>query len=981
MAPTFEDSQGNALTERRAQALQYYSMNFSLPEDKDSDKITADANNQQYPVVQNEISQEPIKNKAQLPKERKQVVAIPKSQARQFQRAPNQTGQQAFLKLYGGSGRTAGRAPGPFKSKGPMTLGGTKQALTGAVQTINMKPSPPKTPVANPAPEMAGSQRHEDLDGTPTLCPACRLPMGDFGYYNDSGDLIHGECLAQIMHQDMVKEDKARQKEEADLQSRRRQEYDIGWKVECIPCNMDRAVQLGCELVPQGMCCLVVHEYSRTVDVVPTMEPAAAVNLEYLATALQVRRTDGREPMFSLDPVDPGNDALDRNSMQVKKFEPEWLAGTNVGEVLFQSDYHLKELSMGQYDQPVVGMKSCFEFSAEQKDEDTSWSAREWFMVRDAKINLSEDNVLVPTVHMGIEAREQELTEEGVMVDKPITRKTHPMVLYAEEFTRNFDLIAERKSVVYHLRELAKASVLAKFLIENHYSLHQEWFAGVEAAEDCCSLEIPQLWNERLYSQIQMKDGEIVTDDKGLNILKHGVYGGVELGLSKIPASAKAAPRRIASVLGMTRKPRMAGRPGVTGTRLSAGGPILSGRTPSSMVAGSMVQGATAINRALIPVPTGAVLSAVAPQGVDLNLDSFNLSTAERMTGDNAKDISFAIGDAFWSGIGKDSKDTFFEEEDRALLCDIFNPHLCDRRDEGDRFVPPDTRFSYVSKLRSLVKEETSVREKRKEHFFSKAFDIKDLGSLFPQSWKSTLEVKHRRSETALPPAPGSLHERWEDCYAQRADRIIKEVKPMFDKCTEDGMRFRIYRVGTIEVRTTQEYDAEEKVGVVYSIRQNPKGRPKSTIWSGERIVKVTEYVEQTKSDDEKLGCSYYLVMETDKGNVISTEKIASNIATWEENGADIDDRNSLAKVIRTGETKAGSTVQDIKNDREKAISPMVVWSDGAPAVREGRNNRLYAQDLFIRAMGGMEQVQRAWAARDKENRDAEAAAVAESQK
>ena len=39
----------------------------------------------------------------------------------------------------------------------------------------------------------------------------------------------------------------------------------------------------------------------------PTLEPAAAVNLEYLLLALKVRKTARREPLFSLDPVDPQN--------------------------------------------------------------------------------------------------------------------------------------------------------------------------------------------------------------------------------------------------------------------------------------------------------------------------------------------------------------------------------------------------------------------------------------------------------------------------------------------------------------------------------------------------------------------------------------------------------------------------------------------------------------------------------------------------
>ena len=157
---------------------------------------------------------------------------------------------------------------------------------------------------------------------------------------------------------------------------------------------------------------------------------------------------EGREPLFSLDPVD----STKEKGPQRKVFAPEWLAGTSVGEVMFQADYHLKELSMGEFDQPIVGMKSCVELT----QLDYEWSGREWFVVRKAEMHLSEDGVLLPFLKMGVEAREQEL-EGGRLEDKRVTRPSHPLVKYAEQFTHNFDLIAERKSVIYHLRELAKA--------------------------------------------------------------------------------------------------------------------------------------------------------------------------------------------------------------------------------------------------------------------------------------------------------------------------------------------------------------------------------------------------------------------------------------------------------------------------------------------------------------------------------------------
>merc|ERR1719482_1061594 len=96
--------------------------------------------------------------------------------------------------------------------------------------------------------------------------------------------------------------------------------------------------------------------------------------------------------------------------------------------------------------------------------------------------------------------------------DAPITRADHPMVKYAESFTKNFDLIAERKSVIYHLRELAKASVLAKHLLDAAVTLDESWFNLAAEKEFACSLEVPQLWNHRLHSEVQVQDGAIVPD-------------------------------------------------------------------------------------------------------------------------------------------------------------------------------------------------------------------------------------------------------------------------------------------------------------------------------------------------------------------------------------------------------------------------------------------------------------------------------------
>merc|ERR1712060_393378 len=91
---------------------------------------------------------------------------------------------------------------------------------------------------------------------------------------------------------------------------------------------------------------------------------------------------------------------------------------------------------------------------------------------------------------------------------------------------------------------------------------------------------------------------------------------------------------------------------------------------------------------------------------------------------------------------------------------------------------------------------------------------------------------------------------------AHLAEALGKSV-PLFDKKTEDGTRFRIYKLGSLEVRTTQEQDGIEIVGVVYTVQMGNVNDLRT--FDSARVVKVTEYVEQAS-----LGRRYYVVLETE---------------------------------------------------------------------------------------------------------------------
>jgi hypothetical protein len=271
------------------------------------------------------------------------------------------------------------------------------------------------------------------------------------------------------------------------------------------------------------------------------------------------------------------------------------------------------------------------------------------------------------------------------------------------------------------------------------------------------------------------------------------------------------------------------------------------------------------------------------------------------------------MGTDFWAAL--DNDDQVFKGDDSKLLGDIFNPKLADRRAEGDSFIPPDASHNYVTKLRALVKDEESVRQRRMTQFFSKDFAMNAPGPLFPSSWTSSFEV----ARDGLPRGALVARPDYKEQAAELLQEVLQESSPVFDKNTEEGLRFRVYRLGSLEVRTTQAVGCEEVVGAVFSSRAETASNDKNVqaIADQEKIKKATEYVERiaaaTNANNPGARRRYYAVLETESGRKIRTERMASGAVSWEVEPEDLEDRNSLAKVTRGGEAKASVIVGDMK--------------------------------------------------------------------
>merc|ERR1740123_480868 len=311
------------------------------------------------------------------------------------------------------------------------------------------------------------------------------------------------------------------------------------------------------------------------------------------------------------------------------------------------------------------------------------------------------------------------------------------------------------------------------------------------------------------------------------------------------------------------------------------------------------------------PQVAASRLSMGMPRGVDLSLDQFNLSAAAEPGSwagtleapESARDVSIK-GDAFWSALKSENAEAF-QEEDRKLLAQVFNPKMSDRREEGDEFMPPATGLSYIHKLKNLVKEEMQAQEDRKKHFFSTDFNRDKVGPLFPSSWNSSIEIEHEEGGSQV------LRSR-PDFKAEESllEEVLASTIPLFDKKTEDGTRFLIYRLGSLEVRATQAPDSKRVIGAVFSLGSDAKSEEAR---DGEKIVKATQYVE--KASVGRLRCRYYVVFETEGGCKVVTERLSNGTVAWKTNPTDVEDRNSLAKVICSSDcSNTGATMGAVRD-------------------------------------------------------------------
>merc|ERR1719271_813871 len=124
---------------------------------------------------------------------------------------------------------------------------------------------------------------------------------------------------------------------------------------------------------------------------------------------------------------------------------------------------------------------------------------------------------------------------------------------------------------------------------------------------------------------------------------------------------------------------------------------------------------------------------------------------------------------------------------------------------------------------------------------------------------------------------------------------------------------------------------------------------PKESISADEKIIHATEFVERAFVNGGKPSAlrRYYLVLETENGHMILTERLPDGKVTWEEDPEELEDRNSLAKATRASACQPGVVVQDLKTYQATVAKGASQAGVASPSVC-----KRFARSAYARAVG-----------------------------
>lgn len=172
----------------------------------------------------------------------------------------------------------------------------------------------------------------------------------------------------------------------------------------------------------------------------------------------------GFEPSFSLDPWDSSNP--DGPHYQ-KVFYPDALAGTALGKTLFDTDYLMKSLALGELSVPGLSSEGAIALADAALNGSGVDRARLWISADDVPVSVVGGEVQFGAVKMVCSARRLVLdpTSPSGLKDAALENRDNSSgQRFATQFTAQYEEIARVRPEFERLRNLAKLVAFAKFL-------------------------------------------------------------------------------------------------------------------------------------------------------------------------------------------------------------------------------------------------------------------------------------------------------------------------------------------------------------------------------------------------------------------------------------------------------------------------------------------------------------------------------------
>ena len=215
-------------------------------------------------------------------------------------------------------------------------------------------------------------------------------------------------------------------------------------------------------------------------------------NLEDLAIILKILYDPSikcKNISFSLDPYEPTNPM---GPYYKKVYYPDVienkriLAGTKLGEEMFEADYLMKQMCLGykpdnktKFDYPEElkkhGLKSIYENinnNIKNVNENEHQWGRVWIIVKEIKTLAKKGNFFgVDNIKMGIDARQMNVNKNGCLEDSLIQDPKNEIFKFAKKLSELYENCAKIYKCFYRLKEITNALAIGKFIYENGISV------------------------------------------------------------------------------------------------------------------------------------------------------------------------------------------------------------------------------------------------------------------------------------------------------------------------------------------------------------------------------------------------------------------------------------------------------------------------------------------------------------------------------